>query len=157
MNSPQPKNGSRTNIVSSRSGLSPGARAARGFVPTRMRFVHRRDFSLIAGLNRQVVEGFVSHLVSRANLDFIEAVENVELGERNPVDSTGGHGLTHQYGVKPAAAALSSRNRAEFRPGLSDAFSGFVSEFGRKWPLANARRIGLGNAQHESNVAWAAA
>src|SRR5438477_4075140 len=46
--------------------------------------------------------------VTGADLDGVETIQNIELGQRQPVDAAGPHGLAHQHGIEPADAPLAS-------------------------------------------------
>jgi len=176
-------NGSRTRIVSSRSGLveskatgapissstrriyliavagrSAQERAPRvdSRQPASVSY-HRLDLRLFVRVGRQIIEVAPAQPVARADFDFLETVEHVELGQGNPVDTAGDDGLAHQHRVEPAAAPLAPGDCAEFRAGLADPFADFIVQFRREGPIADPRRVGLGNAEHEADVARATA
>ena len=58
-------------------------------------------------------------------------------------------GLTHKNGVEPAAAALAPGRRAKFMTPLTKALAVFIQQFGREWAFADARRVGLDDAENE--------
>ena len=70
----------------------------------------------------------------RADLDLVEAVEDVELGERNPVDAGSPDALSHQNGVEPTAPARPPRTVAEFIAALADPAADVVVELGGEGP-----------------------
>ena len=108
-------NGSRTRIVSSRSGLvdssatgapinssmrrtyliglcrqlRPAARAARGFLPALHGFVDGRQPRLFGGVGGQMIDRAPVQSIADADLDLVEAVQHVELGQRDAVDAAG--------------------------------------------------------------------
>src|SRR3546814_21131070 len=69
------------NLLRRKLGPTAGARCSRA--PTLYGFVDRFHIRLILGMGRQIVIGLPIQLVTRADLDFIHAVKNVELGERD--------------------------------------------------------------------------
>ena len=78
----------------------------------------------------------------------VEAVENIELGQRQAVDAAGPHGLAHQHRVEPAAAPLAPGIDAEFLAAAADLLADLVVQFGRERPLADPGRIGLADPEH---------
>src|SRR6266850_2473304 len=105
---------------------------------------------IFAGLRalagRQMVDFLAVQGIAGADLDRIEAIENVELGQRQPVDAAGPHGLAHQHRVEPAAAPRAAGIGAEFAAALADPAAGLVVLFGRERALPDPRRIGLADA-----------
>src|SRR5580704_18325048 len=89
--------------------------------------------------------------VAGADLDRIEAIENVEFCQRQPVDAAGSDRLTHQHGVEPAAAPLASGIDAEFAAPAADLLADLVLQLGRERPLPDPGRIGLADAEHIAN------
>src|SRR6185437_11893999 len=86
--------------------------------------------------------------IADADLDAVEAVENIELGQRQAMDAAGPHGLAHQHRVEPAAAPLAPGVDAEFPAAAADLLADLVGQFGRERALADPRRIGLADAEH---------
>ncbi len=78
-------------------------------------------------------EGAVE-LVIDADLDLFETVQNIEFGQRDPIDPGGLHGLPHKHGVEPATAPPPPRIGAEFMATIADQLAGLIGEFGRKGP-----------------------
>src|SRR3546814_13065634 len=75
---------------------------------------------------------------------------HVELGQRDAGDAQHGAALAHQHRVEPTAATLAPGHGAEFMPALAELLPGLVVEFGGEGAAADARRIGLGDAEHEA-------
>ena len=73
---------------------------------------------MLAG--REVVDLPPVQTIAHADLDFIQAVQDVELGQGEPVDAGGAHGLAHQHGVEPAAAPPAPRDGAELVAAIAD-------------------------------------
>src|SRR5579872_5655914 len=88
-----------------------------------------------------------------ANLDGFKAVENIELGQRQAMDTAGTHGLAHQRGIEPAAAALASGVDAEFLAAAANLLADRVMQFGRKRALTDAGRISLTDSKHVADRA----
>ena len=114
-------------------------------------FVNRLDASLICGVGGEIIKRLVAELIAGADFDRVEPVQHVNLGERNAGDARHRDRLAHQHGVEPAAAALAARDGAEFMAALAEPLSGIIVEFGRERPRPHARRISLGDAQHETD------
>ena len=93
-------------------------------------------------------------LVANAHLDLIKPIENIKLGQRDAVNAGCLDRLAHQYRIKPAAAALASCYGAELAATLADIFADVIFLLGRKRTGANARRIGLGDAEHIADGRW---
>src|SRR5271154_1771675 len=93
--------------------------------------------------------------IADANLNGVEAVENIELGQRQTIDAAGTHGLTHQRRVEPAAAAFAPGVDAEFPPAAADLLADLIMQFGRKRTLADPGRIGLADSEDVADGARA--
>ena len=89
--------------------------------------------------------------VGRADVDVIEAVEHVELGQRERVEAVDADAVAHGDGVVPAAAARPAGDRAVLVAALAQAVAHLAGQLGRQRPLADARRVGLGDAQHAAD------
>src|SRR4051794_9512113 len=96
----------------------------------------------------QIVDDAAVELVAGADLDLLEAVEDVELGQRDALDAAGPHGLAHQHGVEPAAAPRPSGDDAELLALGAERLADVVELLGRKRPLPDARGVGLADAEH---------
>src|SRR5262249_47964208 len=119
--------------------FGPGASASRGVLPSFHRLVNRLDSRLRAPTRRKIVDFAAVGAITDTNLDLVEAVEDVELGQRQPIDAAGADGLAHQYGVEPAAAAPASGHRAEFAATVADQLADGILLFGRERPFAHPR------------------
>ena len=95
-----------------------------------------------------MVDGLAVQAIAGAHLELVEAVEHVELGQRDAGDAAGPYRLAHHHGVEPAAAALAPGDRAEFVAALAQALADGVVLFGRERPGADARGVRLGDAEH---------
>src|SRR6185437_13922070 len=88
-----------------------------------------------------------------ADLDLGEAVQHVELGQGNAVDAADLDRLPHHDRVEPAATALAAGDGAELAAALAEPLPGLVGELGREGAAADARRIGLGDAEDIADCA----
>src|SRR5258705_5811769 len=140
-----------------RRQVRPGAAIGGRLLPPLYSLVDRLNSGLRALAGRQMVDFLAVQGIAGADLDRIEAIENVELGQRQPVDAAGPHRLAHQHGVEPAAAPLAPGIGAELAAALADPAAGLVVLFGRERALPDAGRIGLADAEHAPDRARAPA
>src|SRR3546814_2918323 len=87
--------------------------------------------------------------VCSSDLDLLEAVENVELGQRDALDAGQLGSLAHHHRVEPAAAPLPARDHAELAAARAQQLAGGIGQLGRKGAAADTRGVGLGDAEHE--------
>src|SRR6266699_5983798 len=109
-----------------RRQVRPGAGIGGRLLPAFDSLVDRLNSGLRALAGRQMVDFLAVQGIAGADLDRIEAIENVELGQRQPVDAAGPHGLAHQHRVEPAAAPRAAGIGAEFAATLADPAAGLV-------------------------------
>src|SRR4030088_1318825 len=100
--------------------------------------VNRLDPGLRALAGRQMIDLLAVQPIADTDLDAVEAVENVEFGQRQAVDATGADVLRYQRRVDPAAAALAPGVDAEFLAAAADQLADLIVEFGGKRPHADA-------------------
>ena len=136
-----------------RRQVVPRPRAGRRGLPALHRLVDRLDSGLCALAARQIVDFLAVQHVADANLDLVEAVEHVELGQGDAGDPVDRHRLAHQHGIEPAAAALAPRHGAELVPLLAEELANLVVLLRRERSLADAGRIGLGDAEYIADTA----
>src|SRR6185369_7826923 len=122
--------------------IRPGTGIGGRLLPAFNGLIDRHDPRLRALARRQIVDFLAVQHVANADLDAVETVENVELGQRQAVDAAGSHGLAHQHGIEPAAAPLAPGIGAELAATLADLAANLVVQFGRERPLADAGRVG---------------
>ena len=89
-----------------------------------------------------------SSMIANAHLDFLQAIEHIELRKRDALNAGGLDGLAHQHRIKPAAAALAACHRAKLAAALANPFAHIIGLFRRERPRAHARRVGLADAKH---------
>src|SRR5579862_3666622 len=87
-------------------------------------------------------------MIADANLDLIEAVEDVELRQGQAVDAAGPHGLPYQHRVEPAATSGPPGYDAEFLAAFTQRASYFVLLLRRKRAFADAGCVGLADPEH---------
>ncbi len=76
----------------------------------------------------QVVEALALDLVADADLQLLEPVQHVELGQGDAVDAADLGGLPDQGRVEPAAAPLAPRHGAELMPALAQRLADLVGQ-----------------------------
>src|SRR3546814_15100540 len=101
-------------------------------------------------MGRKIVICLPIQLVTRADLDFIHAVKNVELGERDAGNAAYRRRLAHKHGVEPAAAPLTSGIHAKFATAWAQQLANIVVLLGRERARANAGGIGFKDALPEN-------
>ena len=94
---------------------------------------------------------FAVQLVADADLDLGQAVEHVELGDAQARDAVDDHRALEQRRVEPAAAARPPGHRAALladrRQVMADRSRLVDRQLGRERPAADARGVGLGDAE----------
>src|SRR3546814_7648892 len=90
--------------------------------------------------------------VCSSDLDLLEAVENVELGQRDALDAGQLGSLAHHHRVEPAAAPLPARDHAELAAARAQQLAGGIGQLGRKGAAADTRGVGLGDARSEEHA-----
>src|SRR5438270_12257244 len=120
-----------------RGQIRPGTGIRGRLLPALDGLVDRLDPGLRALARGQVVDLLAVQPVGGADLDLLEAVEDVELGQRQPVDAAGAHRLAPQHRVEPAASGAAA----------ADLLADLVVELGRERPLPHPRGVGLADAE----------
>ena len=70
-----------------------------------------------------------------------------------PVTAADRDRLAHQHGVEPAAAALAAGDGAELVAALAEPLADLIVLLGRERARADARGVGLDDAEHEAGRA----
>src|SRR6185312_11557732 len=112
--------------------------------------INRLDPLLVGGVRRKIIELLPVELVAGADIDRLERVEHVELGQGYPGDSADSDCLPHEDSVEPAAPALSPGDGAELAAALAERVARLVVLLGGEWTRADAGRVGLGDAEDEA-------
>ena len=121
------------------------------FAPSLDGFVDRLDSRLGVLAGRQIIDLAPIQSISDADLDLIETVQDVELGQRQALDAARSHRLAHQNRVEPAAASRPAGHDAEFLATLAERSADLVDLLGGKRTGAYASGIGLANSEHISD------
>ena len=82
----------------------------------------------------------------RANLDRVERVEHVELGDGEVREAVHHGSLADHRGVEPAAAAVTARRGTVLVADLAEGVARLVQELRREGAVAHAGRVGLDHA-----------
>ncbi len=135
--------------------LVPVTDTAGGFFPTGEFQINRLAFIPAVGIQRREVTTFAAVFVGDAHLDAGQPIEHVELGDGEAVDGIDLGGTLECHQVDPAAAARAPGAGTEFVAALAQHFAHLVIELGGERTTANARRIGLADAEHIVDVAGA--
>ncbi len=99
-----------------------------------------------------MVDARAVEFVSDAQLDRLEAVEHVELGERERIDARDPDGLAQLRGIEPSTAPRPAGVDAEFLSTRAQRFAGGVGQFGEERATADPRRIRLRDTQHVAEL-----
>ena len=155
----------RTYLIAS-AGSCAQERAPRvDFAPALDGLVDRLDLGLGFWRSAASDRALRRRGIADADLDLLEPVEHVELGQGDAVDAGDLDRLAHHHRVEPAAAALAPGDDAELLALCAQRLADLVCELGRERAAADARRIGLGDAEHvadragpipEPDAAWPA-
>ena len=86
--------------------------------------------------------------VGRADVDAIEAVEHVQLRQRERVETVDARAVAHRDGVVPAAAPRTPGDGAVLVAAVAQAVPHLAGQLGRQRSFADARRVGLDHAHH---------
>jgi hypothetical protein len=128
--------------------VTPNGRLA----PAGKRLVDGAAGDDVVGVERQQVDPPVAELVAHAHADLLEPVEDVELRDAEARDAVDEHGALQRRGVEPAAAAEPSGDDAlllaDGREVVADGARCVDRQLGGKRAAADARRVGLGDAEH---------
>ena len=93
----------------------------------------------------------IADTIAGANVDRVQAVEHVELGQRQRVDAVDADRVADRHGVVPAAAARPPGRRAVLLTALPQSVADLAVQFRRQRTLADAGGVGLGDAEHAVN------
>ena len=119
--------------------------------PARHRFVDRLAAASCPTSDGNSVSVRAAAAVRRADVDALEAVEHVELGQRQAVEAVDARGVADRDRVEPAAAARAPGDRAVLAAALAQPVAHLAGELGRKRSFADARRVRLDHAEHAAD------
>ena len=97
----------------------------------------------------------VARAVADADRQLGEVGEDVELRQREPVDAVHAHGVAEGDEVEPAAAALAAGHRPVLAAELAQPLLVRALDLRRERALADARDVGLRDADHAVDPARA--
>ena len=101
---------------------------------------------------------FIGHLpvdlVADADGNFFELVENIQLGDHQPLRAVDLVGVAQHRNVEPAAAPRTAGYRAVLVAALAQQIAGGIVNLGGERPAADARDVGLGDGDDSANVRW---
>src|SRR5690606_29283036 len=99
----------------------------------------------------QVVEHLAVHPVADADLQRLQAVEHIQLGQGDAVDAVDGDRLAYQHGVEPAATTGPAGVDPDFPTDGGEVLAHRVVEFAGEGSLTDPGGVGLHDAQHVTN------
>mmetsp|Transcript_23197 Transcript_23197/g.54782 ORF Transcript_23197/g.54782 Transcript_23197/m.54782 type:complete len:566 (+) Transcript_23197:2995-4692(+) len=130
----------------------PGGDAKGGLRPAGEGFVDGLASDDLVGIQRQDVDQLAIQFVADADLDLGQAIQHIELGQAQAGDAVDDGGTLQRSRVQPAAAARTTGDRAPLLPDggqvVADGAGHLPVELGREGAGADARRVGLGDAEH---------
>src|SRR6185437_9710214 len=132
--------------------LVPVADTGRRFLPTRELEVDRLALVPAVSIERRQLTPLAAIFVGDADLDGIQPVQHIELGDRQAIDAVDLCGTLQCNQVDPAAATRAAGAGTELVAFLAQQFAHLVVELGRERSAADARRIGLADAEHVVDV-----
>src|SRR5262249_15768386 len=133
--------------------LRPRTGTGRRLLPPFDGFVNRLHARLGAFSRRKMVDLTAVETVTNADLELLEAVQDVQLGEGEAVDAAGADGLPHQHGVEPTAAPAPPGPGAELAAAVAYELADGILLLGGERTFADAGRIGLADAEHVADGA----
>ena len=92
------------------------------------------------------------NLVGGADLQCLEPVKDIQLGQRHAGDAGHSVCLAHHHRIEPATATLAPGHGAEFTATLTHAVAIRAEILGRERAGADAGGIGLGDPQHKADA-----
>src|SRR5262245_10292942 len=116
-------------------------------MPPRHRLVDRLASGELSDIRRKLGERASAAGVRRADVDALEAVEHVELRQRQAVEAVDARGVADGDRVVPAASARAAGDCAIFAPALPQPVAHFAGELGGERYIHNARGIRHDDAQ----------
>ena len=136
------------------SGSWPGSRVSLSTLPHPSSVVvDRLHVAEQIGAVGVVVEQFAVESVAGADLDRVEPVEDVELGQRELAEAVEADRLAQHHAVEPAGPAATTGDGAVLPADVDEAFPVVVEQFGRERPGADPRGVGLGDPDDAIDVA----
>lgn len=116
-----------------------------GGLPALERGVAGDDFGDAADVGGDFVGDVAVDFVAGADGNLGELVEDVELGDDEPLGGVDLVGIAEQRNVEPAAATLAPGDSAELIAATADVLADFAADLSGEGPLADAGYISFGN------------
>src|SRR5690606_9983747 len=86
--------------------------------------------------------------VTHTNLDLLNAVQHIQLGDAQTGNTVDHDRTLHGSSIKPATTTRTTRYGTELLAHGSQTHAGVIQQFGREWTRTHARGVGLGDTQH---------
>src|SRR5439155_1135331 len=108
------------------------------------------------GLNlpvaRKLAQDFVAHPVSHRDLQRMNAFQDVQLRQREPLGSVDPDRMPNRNGIEPPATPRASRRGPKFHSPLAQGLAERVLYFRREGAFADARGVCLHDTKHVVNL-----
>src|SRR5262245_454022 len=99
-------------------------------------------------MRRKVGRALAIDLIGRADVDLLELAQDIQQHDGKRIDPADSGAVPGGDSIEPAAAPGTTGYGAVFPPHITNVLADVVVQFGRKGPTADARRIGLHDADH---------
>src|ERR1039457_5574998 len=126
--------------------------AERGGVPAGHVLVHGLDFRNLGHRGRHAADFLAADAIAHADRNRVDVTQHVELGHHDAVETVDGSGVAQQGRIEPAATPRTAGDRAEFFAAGADPLARAVEGLGGKGSAADARDVGLGDADDTVNA-----
>ena len=84
--------------------------------------------------------------IADTDLNLLQAVQNVQLGQAKPGDAVDLHGIAQGDRIEPATASRPPGGRAKFMPLGGQVLAHLIKQFGGERARADSRRVRFGDA-----------
>src|SRR5690606_31586254 len=123
-----------------------------GLAPAGHFLVHRLQTDIAVGVAGGFQYGAVSVAVAHTDLDHIQAVEHVQLGQAQATDAVDLNCAAQDYGIEPAATAGATGSRTELVATLGQTLTDVIEQLSGERTRTYPGGVGLGDAQHVIQV-----
>ena len=100
-----------------------------------------------------MLEQLAIEAVARADLDLVEAIEDVELGERQLGEAVQPNRLTQHHTIEPTGPPTPPGDRAELLADIDERVAVVIEQLGRERPGPDTRGVRLGDPDDPVDVA----
>lgn len=101
----------------------------------------------------QISQGLAFVGVRRADLDSVEIIKYVQLGQRHTREAVNPNGIAQHHGIEPAGTPRTTRGGTKFISDCAQLLAISIVQFSREWTTANPSHIGFGDADDFVEVA----